>query len=109
MELLRDAEPIVETSAACLEDAGFGSLAKDLRRGLPLRSLESAFSAAAVLQEVQELSNIDPDVDFLLGELAFWAQGAILAAADGEIDLFNDCWDMGKRVVAVLSPSFVVH
>jgi hypothetical protein len=109
MELLRDAEPVVEASAALFEDAGLGSFANSLRQGLPLKDLESAFECAAVLQEAQDLAGIDPEVDRVMGELAFWAQGAILAAADGEIDLFNDCLRMVRRVVAVLSPSFAVH
>ena len=109
MELLRDAEPIVETSASIFEEAGLGSLASGLRRGLPLKDIEAAFSVAAVLQEAQELVGVDPDIDFMVGELAFWAQGAILSAADGDIDLFNDCWGMAKRVVLVMSAEFAIH
>ncbi len=109
MELLRDAEPIVETSAAVLEDAGFGAFAGSLRRGLPLRTLEGAFEVAAVLQEVQELAGLDPEFDWFLGEMAFWAQGAILSAADGDLDLFQDCWDCVKRVLLVVAPKFALH
>lgn len=112
MELLRDAEPVVEASADLFEEVGLGSFANSLRSELPLATLEKAFAVCAVLQNAQ--LKFVMDVGLNAGhdaacELAFWAEGAILAACDGEIDLFNDCLTMVGRIVMVEGPAFSVH
>jgi len=101
MELLRDAEPVVDAAAALFEEAGLGASAAALRSGLPIQTIEAAFAIASVLKEAQG--------NELVSDLAFWAEGAILAAADGEIDLFNDCLQMAGRVLVEAWPQFAVH
>jgi hypothetical protein len=89
--LLRDAEPVVNTAAYFFEEVGLGRTARALRSGLPLVSSESALAVALVLFQAQANEKVS--------ELAFWSAGAILAAADGEIDLFHDCLGMVEKCV----------
>lgn len=101
VELLRDAEPVVDAAAALFEEAGMGASAAALRSGLPIQTIEAAFAIAHVLKEAQ--------CNEVVADLAFWAEGAILAAADGEIDLFNDCLMMVRRVMLEAWPQFAQH
>jgi hypothetical protein len=117
VELLRDAEPVVEGAAAVFEEAGLGSFATSLRSGLPLATLEATFAICSTLQKVQSVMGRAecaehyrvPDANELVSGLAFWAEGALLAAADGEIDLFNDCLLMARRLMAEAWHQFAIH
>jgi hypothetical protein len=101
MELLRDAEPVVEGTALLLEEAGMGLLATSLRSGLPLATLDAALAVADILKEAQAHEE--------LSELAFWAEGAILAGCEGDIDLFSDCILMCERAASEAWLQFAVH
>jgi hypothetical protein len=101
MELLRDADPVVEGAALLFEEAGLGASAACLRSSIPLQTLEAVFEVCAVLKSAQDHE--------LVSEMAFWAEGALLSAADGDIDLFNDCLVMCKRAVAEAWIEFAVH
>ena len=101
MELLRDVEPALEGTAALFEEAGLGSSAAALRSSIPLATLESAFAICLVLEEAQAHEKVS--------DLAFWVQGAVLAGADGDIDLFGDCLRMARRVMLEVWADFAVH
>jgi hypothetical protein len=112
MELLRDVEPALEGTAALFEEAGLGAFASGLRSNIPLATLEAAFAVCHILRDAQMpfwIEMASADAGQLVSEAAFWAEGAVLAACDGEIDLFNDCLGMVKRTVASGWPRFAIH
>ncbi len=78
-----------------------GASAAALRSWIPIRTMAAAFGVAGILKEAQ--------ANEIVADLAFWAEGAILAAADGEIDLFNDCLMMVRRVMLEAWPQFAQH
>jgi hypothetical protein len=101
MELLRDAEPVVEGAAAVFEEAGLGASAAALRSWIPIRTMAAAFTVAGILKEAQ--------ANEIVADLAFWTEGAILAGCDGDIDLFADCVRMCERVLVESWVQFVIH
>lgn len=59
-----------------------------------------------------------PDIEDGLGgrdggeevqDLLYWTKGAVLAGADGDIDLFSDCLNMAKRSLREVQAQFSVH
>jgi len=101
VELLRDAEPVVDAAAALFEEAGMGASAAALRSWIPIRTMAAAFGVAGILKEAQ--------ANEIVADLAFWAEGMMLAGCDGDIDLFSDCIRMCNRVLMEAWPQFAVH
>ena len=101
MELLRDAGPVVDAAAALFEEAGLGASAQALRSGLPMESFEGAFAIAQVLKEAQG--------NEVVCDLAFWAEGMLLAGLEGDIDLFSDSLKMCERTMTEVWAQFAIH
>lgn len=111
MELLLDADPVIrETMPLLLDSAGLPEHSRRLREAKPLLTLEAAFEVAEILRDLHS-GLARPSFEWLdvVMESAFWAEGAVLAAADGEIDLFDVCLRMCRRVVAEGWAQFAIH
>jgi len=112
VELLRDAESIVhETLPELFQEAGLGDYAAGLRSAPAMISFEAAISVCELLQGIRVNAGEARPAEWceIVEELAFWGEGAVWAAADGEIDLFNDCLMMVKRVAATSWAKFGIH
>src|SRR5512135_404954 len=112
MELLRDAEPVIrELLPAVFDEAGMPSHAACLRSAPLLVSLDAALVVCAILQEARDRAGDARPFEWreTVAESAFWAEGAILAATEGDIDLFSNCLKMLPRVVTEGWSYFAVH
>jgi len=93
MEMYPQADSVVRTlMPAVLDVAGMRSVADGLRKLGPVVSYEDALSACALLSDVRECST---DADYgwseLVEDAAFWAEGAVRGALDGDQETFSYC------------------
>lgn len=93
MEMYPQADSVVRTlMPAVLDVAGMRNVADKLRRLGPVMTHEDAEAACAVLAHVREMSGEAVDVwKTLVEEAAFWAEGAVRAALDGDRETFSFC------------------
>lgn len=112
MELLRDADPVIrELLPAVFDEAGMSAYASCLRSAPRLTSLDAALVVCSILKEARLRAGDARPHEWreTVAESAFFAEGAILAATEGDIDLFSDCLKMLRRTVAEGWARFAVH
>ena len=106
MELLRDVEPLIEEIPALLEGAGFPDSSKLLRGRKCVLTIEEAFALCACLDQAALLIGWR---GLEVSDLLYWTKGAVLAGADGDIDLFSDCMSMAKRSLREVQTQFSIQ
>ncbi len=115
MELLRDAEPVIRESLPLVfDEAGLPSHSKTLRGTGGPWTLKDALEAAEALRNIHSgLESCEcpesPGLREVLQDCAFWAEGMILSAIEGDIDLFDQSMIMLERSLREFPAELTEH
>ena len=103
MELFLEVDPAIrQVVPSVLDAAGMGEEATRLREFEPVLNIEAVVRVCSLLQQIREAQGITvlPGTwAEIVAEAAFWAEGSLWAAADGDIDLLSDCMKMIRKTV----------
>ncbi len=103
MELFLEVDPAIrQVVPSVLDAAGMGEDATKLREFEPVLNIGVVVRVCTLLQSIREAQGVAilPGTwAEVVAEAAFWAEGALWAAADGDIELLSDCMKMIRKAV----------